>query len=283
MNKSILFMHRFGPQMASYRYRVQMPAEELGKLNGFKVGINTTGDYDIVVLSKPARDDVVLAEQAKKEGAKLIVDVSDDHFSDGLSAVFHELAGMADGLVVATDVMRDRVHKYVGKDAFVLGDAYEMPECKPHAEGKDLVWFGHQVNLKALTDSTRLLKGRPLRVVTGPKQIPETIPWSVDNLRDTLALSNIAIFPVSAGSEFKSNNRLINAIRSGCFAVCDRHPSYLEFRPYVWVGDFYTGLRWTDAFQSHLNDCVAAAQDYIRDKYSPETIGKQWASMMEAV
>ncbi len=190
---------------------------------------------------------------------------------------------MADQIVVATDVMRDRVHKYVNKDAAVLADPYEMPECAPHAEGKDLIWFGHQVNLRDLTDNTRLLKGRPLRVVTGPKQIPETIPWSLENLSGTLAASNIAIFPTGTGGENKSNNRLINAIRAGCFAVCMRHPSYLEFRHFVWVGDFYTGLRWTDAFQSHMNDCVAAAQDYIRDKYSPETIGAQWASMLEAV
>jgi len=49
------------------------------------------------------------------------------------------------------------------------------------------------------------------------------------------------------------------------------------------VGEFYTGLRWATAFRKDLDDCVLAAQDYIRDRYSPETIGKKWAELMEGV
>jgi len=282
--KSVVWVHSMGPQMASFRYRTQMPATEVAKHNGFKTAING-GDADIVVFSKPTKDDFPIAEKAKLEGAKIVVDLADDHFQR--DDTYKKYAELADAIVCASDVMRARIYDYTKKHAVSISDPYEVPECAPHADGDQLLWFGHQVNMGALLHVLPLLKDRPLRVVTGPKPAPNCILWSPENLMNAFAASNTVILPVKRGDEHKSPNRLINSLRAGCFVVTMEHPSYDEFKRFIWAGKspsgFPTGLRWMDAFRSDLNDLVKAGQDYIRDKYSPTTIGAQWASFLESV
>ncbi len=282
--KSVLFLHEFGPQFASYRYRAETPAKQLTGTNGFKIGLNEEGDYDVIVVSKPSENALAVALKARSDGAKVIADMSDDHFNDSGKDTYYALAELSDHIVVASEVMRGRIQRYLDRDATVIGDPYEQPESPPHAsDGDDFLWFGHQSNFKDLVPVLGLFKNRNLRVLTGPKSIPHTTMWTPNNMIEAFKHSNVVVFPASAGTEYKSANRLINTIRAGCFPVCMHHPAYLEFRRFVWVGEFYTGLRWATAFRQDLNDCVAAAQDYVREKYSPETIGKQWADMLECV
>lgn len=286
MKRSVLFLHRYGPQMASFRYRTAMPAEQVSKINGFTVGVNEPGEYDVIVASKPCEADLPLIEQGKKDGARILVDFADDHFKDSLSQTYYRMAELADGIVTASPVMRDRLKDYLRRDAFVVADPYEQPESEPHAggEGKpDLLWFGHMSNLADLTSVTGQLRGQNLRVVSGPREIPNVIPWTPENMVAAFRQTNIVILPTREGAEFKSPNRLINSLRAGCFAVCMPHPSYREFRDFVWVGQFYTGLQWSEAFRADLNACVKAGQDYIRERYSPEAIGQQWAKVLEAL
>lgn len=281
--KSILFMHEMGPMAASYRYRAQMPVDEIPKHNGFTAKLNEGGEYDILVASKPSANLIPICEQAKRDGAKIVMDASDDHFDDQFKETYHKMAELADEIVVASDAMRQRIHRYLSRDATVISDPYEHPEVPPHADGDDYLWFGHQSNFQDVPPILPLMKKRKLRVLTGPKQIPHTTLWTPENMVEMFKISNICLFPTRAGAENKSPNRLLNAIRAGCFAICQQHPSYLEFRPFVWVGDMRTGLIWSEAFQKDLNECVTAAQDYIRDRYSPATIGKRWADFMESL
>lgn len=281
MNKNIVWISRFGEEMASYRYRAKIPAEEVGKLNGFKCGIND-GEADIVVFTKPTGDDIALSEKLKADGAKIVFDLSDNHFKTSLANVYKELVEKGDHFVCASDVMRGIIRDH-GKDAAVIHDPYEFEEVEPHADGDFFLWFGHYRNFNEMTNCMKAMGERKLRVVTGPREIPGTIPWSIPNLRKTFKMSNIVILPTQDGAEYKSPNRLINSIRQGCFAICMHHPAYEEFRDYVWVGDFATGLRWSEAFRDELNERVKAGQDYIREKYSPAAIGKQWAHYLESL
>lgn len=285
MNIKAVWVHRFGPQMATYRYRAEIPAQEVSKLNGFKCGVNE-GEADIVIFTKPCAADIDLAIKFKAEGAKIVSDLQDDHFSSpeaNVQNVYREMAKLSDALVCATDVMQGRIKQETGKDSVAIPDPYEFDEVEPHANGDNFLWFGHQTNFSALAGVTKLMGERKLRVVIGPKPVPNTIPWSLENMKKAFSMSNIVILPTQEGHEYKSPNRLINSIRQGCFAVCMEHPSYWEFRDYVWVGDFYTGLRWTDAFRDELNERVRAAQDYVRDRYSPQAIGRQWAQFLESL
>lgn len=280
--KSIVWVHQFGEQMASFRYRALMPAQEVGKINGYKTALNN-GTADIVIFSKPIASEIETAEQAKRDGAKIIVDLADDHFTDSSRETFLKFAELADGIVTGTNAMRARIYDHTKRDSVAIPDPYEFPECAPHADGDCFLWFGHQTNLRELISILPHLKTRKLLVVTGPKQIPNAIQWTPQNITGAFAQSSVVLLPTSEGNEHKTANRLLNSIRAGCFPVCMRHPSYLEFQHHVWVGNLPTGLRWVDAFKDDLNELVAEAQNYIRDRYSPATIGQRWADYLESV
>ena len=280
--KSVLFMHRFGPSMASYRYRAQIPSEQISKHNGFRCGLNEPGDYDIVVVSKPNKADIPTVEYLKREGCKIVVDFADDHFAT--DPTYHEYAKLADAIVCGSNAMRGTIYDYTKRDSVAIPDPYEQPQCDPHADGDKYIWFGHTRNLPELNRVAGLLVGRKVMIATGPK-LPgkKKVIWGAEALGNALAASNIVLLPTQHGAQYKTPNRLLNAIRAGCFPICMDHPSYDEFKRMVWVGDFQTGLRWTDAFRSDLNGLVKGAQDYIRERYSPEAIGAQWAEYLESV
>lgn len=279
---NVVWVNRFGPRMASYRYRAQIPAEEVGKINGFNTAVNN-GEADIVVFTKPFREDIDAAWKYKAEGCKIVSDLSDDHFQDTEAETYRKFVEVSDAIVCASTVMRGRIYDYVKRDSVVIGDPYEQAECEPHANGDEFLWFGHQRNLRELVAVKDFLGERKLRIVTGPKAHEKTIPWTLENMTKAFEMSNIVLLPTAPGNEFKSPNRLLNSIRAGCFPVCMAHPSYEEFKHVVWVGHFPTGLRWVDAFKDDLNGLVKQAQDYIRDRYSPAAIGRQWASFLESL
>lgn len=275
---NVVWVHRF-PELASYRYRALAPSAEVAK-HGYSTAINN-GPADIVVYAKPTADDLPGAVNAKKEGAKIVVDFAGDHFET--NPAYTDFALLADAITSPTTALRARIYDYTKKDSVVIPDPYEQEESEPHADGDNYLWFGHNRSLQELIPVMGSMGGRKLRVVSGPNPMPTVIPWSLQNLKDAFAVSNIVVLPTKQGSEHKSPNRLLNALRAGCFPVCMTHPAYLEFKHFVWVGNFPTGLRWAEAFRGDLNGLVKQGQDYIRDRYSPETIGAQWANFLGSV
>ena len=281
---SIAWIHRLGPQAASYRYRAEMPAREVAKLNGFRCSLNE-GTAGVLVFAKPLAPDLALAETAKAAGAKIVVDLADDHLTKkGVGSLYAAMAKLADAVVCPTAEMASRVHAVTGVlPHAVIPDPYEMPEVAPHAEGGNALWFGISSGLHDLDEIRGALKKFDLRVVTGPKVPEGAIQWTQDVLLRELMRANVVVIPTRQGAEYKTNNRLLNAIRGGTFPVVSMHPAHMEFRRFVWVGVIPTGLQWVRAFQSDLNALVAAAQDHIRVRYSPETIGAQWADFLGAL
>ena len=285
MDKNIVFVHRGGPESASYRYRALEPAKHVSRVNGFSCAING-GAADIVVFSKPQAEDLVMLDGAKKEGCKVVADFCDDHFTNPAFSHYKAIAQRADFVVVPTQVMAERLLEHTGRVAdAVIPDAYEEDEREPHAEGEKVLWFGHNTNVKDLRKWMGNLREFDLTILTGPN-LPEGVnvkKWTQQSQTEELASNNIVFLPTRPGAEYKTNNRLLNSIRAGCFPVAAQHPSYIEFKKMVWVGDQFTGLRWAKAFRSDLNGLVKRAQDHIREKYSPQTIGSMWAKAMEAV
>ena len=265
-------MHPGTPEMASFRYRTLMPAQYL------KAKVNIP-DTDIVVIGKPLAADEV--QRYKADGKTVIADFCDDHFDHKvLGPAYRRIAELADLCVAPTSVMRDRIPVPSSKKE-VIPDPYEFEEVEPHAFGNKLIWFGHNAGLHVMRPHLGYLKN--VTVVTGPKIEEGMIPYSIENLKAEMLKANIALFPTIPGHEYKSPNRLINALRMGLFPLCDRHPSYTEFKKFVWRTDIQTGIKWAGEFTSELNGLVKAGQDYIRDRYSPETIGKQWKDLLESI
>lgn len=266
--RRVLFIHRFGPEMASYRYRCQIPADYLNK-HGFKASINH-GEAEIAVFAKPVPDDVRLAKELKSKGVDIIFDVTDPHFD---KPEYREMVDLADYVTVPT--FETYGHKeFRGIASSVIPDPYEYEELAPHADGDRLLWFGHKLNLPDIEPYKALPN---LRIVTGPS--PEYTP---EVLTESLERANIVLLPTRKGSEYKSANRLINSLRMGLFPVCDKHPAYTEFRSFCWVNDIKTGLRFAKQEQKYLNEMVSAGQEYI-EKFSPDSIGKQWAQLLDSI
>jgi hypothetical protein len=247
--------------MASYRYRAQIPAQVIGaEVNG--------PEADVLIFSKPMPADVDLAQRAKAAGCKIIGDFCDPHFT---LPEYKAILELADVVTCSSEGMAE-ILGVMGHEAVVIPEPYENPEIPPHAVGERLVWFGHHLNLNGILNWRQFVD---VRIVSTPNRFCEVIPWSVENVRKELSEANIALFP--ATKPYKSNNRLVEALRMGCWAFCAQENEFSEF---VYTGHPKMGLEVARVFASELNDRVAQAQARIREKYSPERIGELWRQVL---
>lgn len=275
-----VFIHRMGPTFASYRYRAEIPAQQIGaSING--------GEGSVYIFSKPTPDDMVLAKECKAEGVKVVVDLGDDHFRHPvIGPIYVEMVKIADALVTPTENMAGRIMKYLGRKAdAIIPDPYEEPLTAPHANGQaQYCWFGGAGNLKDLDPYWDFIKPMPLTIVTGlnPRKNFEYVPWTPAVQTEQLQKAQIVFLPIRKGVEYKSPNRLVNAIRAGCFVITDFHPSTMEFQRVAWVGNVMTGIKWAQGFHDELNDIVAEGQAYI-EKFSPANVGTQWAQLLNSL
>lgn len=252
--------------MASFRYRAQIPAQVMG------AGVNS-GEADIVIFSKPVKGDLEIAQTAKKDGAKVIVDYCDAHFNDQL---YLDMLGIADLVTCASKEMQGII-KGLGRDSEVINDPYEFGLHDPHANGAKYLWFGHQLNLGEIIP---LIGKISLEVVTGPNNaIKGYVPWSVDNLSNALERSNIVLIP--DGKKTRSNNRMVNAIAAGCFVMGGKQLN--EWRRFVFSGPLHHGFQFANCFKDELNDLVKEGQDYVYKNHSPEVIGKKWEELCASI
>ncbi len=151
---------------ASARYRVLIPATQLGRL-GHAVQIATLPHgpvpasflqvpCDAMVLSKsffPEHEPLVAAMQAR--GVKVVADYCDDHFEHPEYAQwFKRLAIMADELVASTAAMAAAIRSHTGREARVITDPVEgrrgAPAFSPRLPAVRILWFGHPTNLESL-------------------------------------------------------------------------------------------------------------------------------------
>ena len=276
---NVTFVHRGGPVMASYRYRCEIPGRELEK-HGHTVEFNG-GEAHVCVFSKPVLNDLTVAKIAKDNGCVIVADIGDDHFDhEEMGYIYQQMLRIADQSVAPTAVMAEKHKQYTDIEPIVIPDPYELPRVPPHANGDKMMWFGGNWNLK---DIRPYLDSLPeLTIVTGPEVHPLTnwIQWSPEAQAEALLNHNLVLLPHRPGVEYKTANRLINAIQAGCFPICDPHPSYDEFEDFIWTSGVATGLRWAQENRLMLNDNLDKAQAYVEKNYSPEVIGNKWNDLI---
>lgn len=247
--------------MASYRYRAEIPAKELGwEINNL--------DADVIIYSKPVIEDVAEARALKEAGKKIVVDFCDDHFN---FAHYHEMHALADRVTCPTEFMANKI------GGTVIPDPYEFAEFSPHCQGTKVLWFGHAVNKAGLfrvMDNMRL----PVESFSIVSNMPGTIPWSVETLKFELFKADIVILPETA--HYKSPNRCVEAIRSGCFVVAEPHPSIKDFKG-LYVGDINEGIEWVRHNLQAANKMIKTAQNFIRKRYSPSTVANAWKKLVQ--
>lgn len=262
----ISFIHSGDASMASYRYRVEIPSRLLNtKINDLSA--------DIVVFSKPAKEDVQAARAIQLSGRKVIADFCDDHFDQ---EHYRELALIADELVCPTETMAGEIAHHVFRQAAIIPDPYEFPEEEPHCNGVNLLWFGHGSNLPGLLKVIRTLDDYPLMIVSNH---PMAMPWSHGEMLSQFALADIVILPKTA--DYKSPNRAIEAVRQGCFVVAEPHPSLADIP--VWQGNIKEGIEWARLNPRLANIKTLECQNFIRERYSPKTQATAWKNLFEKV
>ena len=248
--RSVTFVS-FGETVASSRLRASIPQQQLEKI-GVKRGL------DVVVYGKH----LVAFDQIKHFKNK-VFDCCDDHFRTDRGDYYREHIAKADLVTCNSEKMAEIILVETGRIATVIPDPYESEE-NPAGMGNGLLWFGHESNL---IDLHPYLDLKP-EVLTGSD-------WSRD--KQLAALDKCAAVLIPTGKSMaKSANRLIESVRNGRFVIAGHMPAHEEFKRMMWVGNIRDGVEWAKAYPHKAVGQVKECQQYIRDKYSPEAIGRLW-------
>lgn len=311
--------------IASTRYRVLIPAKWLGdqgitqtivSAECYEQALDAAMHSDIVIFSKsnqPSNERIL--EEAKKSGAKVVMDICDNRFVAGAEGDHYlSMTTQADIVVANTPEMAEVVREKSGREAVVISDPYEGPKGEPVWKWKpgrriEMLWFGHPLNLDTLSVPIPQFVARTsgpaisVRICTMAK--PEYaehcrrinrehgnrmklfhVPWSVDQVWRELSEVDLVLIPSKIElrhKQVKSPNRMVESIWAGKFVLASPLPAHQPFSEWfpLW-DDFAAGLDWVLSHQSEIVPRIRAAQDYVATHYSPEVIGKQWEAVIEA-
>ncbi len=264
-NGRVSFIHRGGPEMASYRYRCAMPAEWLGA---------TVNDFtaSTLVFSKVMHADLMEIGKAKARGQYVIVDFCDDHFQ---WPIYKEAVRLADSIICCSDVLKAKIAE-LGREAVVIPESYEFPLEKPHFSGQRLLWFGGAVNRDALERILPDLENYPLRIVSNH---PGDIPWSHETMLKEFKRADIVVMPMR--EEYKTANRTVEAVRQGCFVIAEPQPSIMDI-PGIYIGNIKEGLEWIKKQPlSSIDSRISSAAMYVTGKYSPSILAAMWRDAIQ--
>lgn len=258
------------PGLASWRYRINIPARELMN-KGHECWEGADGD--IVYFAKHFdSEDLEIAEECSNAGQKVVFDCCDDHFKGPYAQHYRRMISISDAVTCPTYEMQKIVKRNTGRDAVVITDPYEYPEAEPKAPGRKLFWFGHQSNLHTLKDLN--LEGYQLGVLTGEH-------WSYDNMLKGFGDTDMVIIPTNPLKQYKSPNRMVEAIRQGHYVLAGPMPAYEDYG--MWIGDLKEGADWALEHPEEVRKAILDGQKIVKEKHSPSVVAAQWESLFNKV
>lgn len=210
----------------------------------------------------------------------VVYDVVNDHFRGPRAANYHAMCDVADVITCASETMAEIVQHHTGRDSIMIDDPYENDEVEPAVRGDGVLWFGHSANVASLLPHIEAI-GPKLIVCSNIRSAH--VPWSLEN--EGRCLQGAAVCALTGSNQGASANRWVKAVRAGRFVVCpeDAPRAWRAFEDYCWIGDVAEGLRW--ALNNREEACrkIKAGQDYIRQRFSPQSIGLQWAEVFASI
>jgi len=265
-NDRISFIHEGPETMASYRYRVKMPAEWLGaSINDFSAST--------LIFSKPQPSDLIEMERTRARGGRVIVDICDDHLD---WQHYQEAIRIADRVTCSTRILKKEIVEKCRVVAEVIPEAYEYPGLSPHCQGDHLLWFGHHTNRAGLQRILPHIERYPLLVISN---FEGAIPWSPEAVEQALTHADIVILPFT--ENYKSANRAVEALRMGCFVVAEPHPALRDI-PGIWLGQIKEGIEWALKHLQQVNEMILEGQTYIQREYSPAILASAWRRVIQS-
>lgn len=279
---------------ASFRYRVLHPARYLMS-SGHDVSIGEPDfNADVMLFSKHynKRDH----EFAERFGGTRIFDICDYHLDKDheISAKwfshYDEMLPLADKIITSTDTLKGLLNGFQGI-ADVIQDTYEYPEASPRFKWPEdgillLLWYGSPTNLPGLLDNAEELDGHKVWMITNKKVVSpelECSNWSPEMMMRGFQTCDAVVIPQRLTHPYylsKGANRLMEAVRQGRFVLAHPVPSYKEFGKWMWIGNIREGIEWLKNNESEVEDRIKACQEYIKEKYSPDVMGKKWENLI---
>lgn len=247
----------------------------------------------------------------------VVVDFSDDLAAAGamygkpLLAQYQKRLLAACSASVPSAALRDRLAGDARHALTVIEDPYERraPGAVRFAPGAPLklVWYGvfgpplRETVERELGNVARRVgsRGAELAFVTyasqaglvsdmaqrlltvNPAFAVRHVPWSPESSACEVDRADLVLLPQDYESDWgrvKSHNRLVEAIRSGRFAVASPVPSYLELERYAWIGrNLADGVAWALANTEEVKARLTAGQAHIEARFSPAAIAAKWS------
>jgi hypothetical protein len=294
---------------ASARYRVLIPAKYLED-QGHQIEISSVHsgevtqqaidsvDADVVIFMKSYfKIDSGLAKRAQANGAKVVLDLSDNHFANPkYGAPCKEMADLADLITCTTPKMAEVAAQHTATPCTVIDDPYEGPAGEagfaPGPAQLKLLWFGHSSNLVSMIpciqDFPRIAQQYPLHLTLVSEQVggmhqfcgilnqarpgrlsASLTTWSTDALWQALKETDLVIIP-SANAETlltKSPNRVFESLRAGRMVVAQPLPSYEQFSPWIRIQPSLSdGVLWTLQNRDAIPGRIREGQKYVESK-----------------
>jgi hypothetical protein len=255
------------PSLASYRLRVDIPRRHLGP--GFQSCVGTTGEVTFFYKNGNHR----LADALP---GPVVYDVVNDHFKGPQAMDYFAMCSVAQTITCASEAMAECIKSYTGRDATVIDDPWETEEREPSVYGEGVLWFGHSANIASLLPHIEAI-GPKLLICSNVRSAH--VPWTLEN--ESKCLQGAAVVCLTAAGSGASVNRVVKAIRAGRFVVApaDCPDSWRQFADYAFIGGVSEGIGWALNNREEACKKILAGQAYIREKFSPQLIGSQWAAL----
>ena len=271
--------------LASYRYRIQIPAKHLLDM-GHEVVVGRVVEADVGLYGKHFDYSEYDCAKSGVHG-KVVFDCIDDHFKGPHREYYAKMVEVADEVVCTTSFMWDVICEETGVSAHVIIDPYEFDEVSAHYGGtRNILWFGHQSNLPSLEKVLGHLDDYKLTTVSNAtlaKKKINFVPWSPNAVRHELAVTDVVIIPSSTdrAKQVKGANRMVESIRRGRFVVANYTPAYDEFKKWMYIGDIQGGLEWVrKQSKGEIVKRITEAQAHVRKMFDPLKIAKKWESVL---
>jgi hypothetical protein len=231
--------------LASYRYRVFIPAVELSRTGWRATVIAVTPGpasiervrqslrgVDVVVFSKLFNATPIqplLMQVAREAGARVVVDVSDDFVDKAYAEQYRDSVKAADAVSTASAFLAGRIAEMTGKQATVILDPYEGERGEPRWAPRprlEALWFGNVTNLSGLELSLLQLleSGNPMHLVVvtrlgrsvlewgrlrkatlAPDIDLDLREWSLDATVDALRQCDLVLLPINREARYYSS------------------------------------------------------------------------------
>jgi hypothetical protein len=107
------------------------------------------------------------------------------------------------------------------------------------------------------------------------------LPWNASSFSRALRLHSVCLLPIRPNpfTACKTSNRIAAALLHGLAVIADPIPSYQEFAPFVYLGDWTASLRAAMGPAAEVRSRVDRGADHVRRLHSIDKIADSWLAV----